>query len=94
MSKVVIIVDNSYFEENLELLKDKKVISLFSHLCKTIENSDVSLPIASFYEKSGTYTNCDGIEQKVVSKIKKDNQSLTVTSVLEHLKEMIVKGTL
>jgi len=94
MSKVVIVVDNSYFEENLELLKDKKVISLFSHLCKTIENSDVSLPIASFYEKSGTYTNCEGIEQKVVSKIKKDNQSLTATSVLEHLKEMIVKGTL
>jgi len=93
-SKVVIVVDNSYFETNLELLKDKKVISLFSHLCKTIENSDISLSIASFYEKSGTYTNCDGIEQKVVSKMNKDNQAPTVTSVLEELKDMIGKGTL
>jgi NADH-quinone oxidoreductase subunit G len=93
-SKVVVVVDNSYFETNLELLQDKKVISLFSHLCKTIEKSDISLAIASFYEKSGTYTNCDDISQKVVSKMKKDNQAPTVTSVLEQLKDMIGKGTL
>ncbi len=93
-AKLVVVVDNSYFDNNLELLNDKKVISLFSHLNQTIEKSNVAMPIASFYEKSGTYTNVDGIKQKVVSKMKKDNQAETITSIIEHLKDMIAKGTL
>ncbi|BFU78697.1 2Fe-2S iron-sulfur cluster-binding protein [Arcobacter sp. 15-2] len=93
-AKLVVVVDNSYFEKNLELLNDKKVISLFSHLNQTIEKSNVAMPIASFYEKSGTYTNVDGIKQKVVSKMKKDDQAETITSIIEHLKDMIAKGTL
>ena len=56
--------------------------------------ADVALPIASFYEKSGTYINTDDIKQKVISKMKKDNAAETITSVIEHLKEMIGKGTL
>ncbi|MDC0933285.1 2Fe-2S iron-sulfur cluster-binding protein [Arcobacteraceae bacterium] len=93
-SSLVIIVDNGYFNSNLVLLDGKKVISMFSHECATIEKSDVALPIASFYEKSGTYINADDIKQKVISKMKKDSQSETITSVIEHLKEMIIKGTL
>ncbi|MGB5867935.1 MAG: 2Fe-2S iron-sulfur cluster-binding protein [Arcobacteraceae bacterium] len=93
-SKLVIVVDNTYFEDNLELLTDKKVISLFSHLNNTIEKSNVAMPIASFYEKSGTYLNTDDIKQKVISKMNKDNQAETITSIIEHLKEMISKGTL
>lgn len=93
-AKLVIVVDNNYFDNNLELLNEKKVISLFSHLNKTIEKSNVAMPIASFYEKSGTYTNTDGIKQKVISKMKKDDQAETITSIIEHLKDMIGKGTL
>ena len=49
-------------------LKIKKLISLFSHKNSTIEYSNIAIPIASFYEKSGTYINKDGIKQKVISK--------------------------
>ena len=59
-----------------------------------IEKSDIAIPIASFYEKTGTYTNCDGIAQKVVSKMKKDNAALTITAIIENLKDMIGKGKL
>ncbi|MGB5793108.1 2Fe-2S iron-sulfur cluster-binding protein [Poseidonibacter sp.] len=94
-SKLVIIIDNNYFEENIDLLKDKKVISMFSHInSKTIENSNIAIPISSFYEKSGTYINTDSIKQKVVSKMKKNNPLGTITSIIENLKEMIEKGTL
>jgi NADH-quinone oxidoreductase subunit G len=93
-SKLVIILDNDYFEDKLDLLEDKKVISMFTHLCNTIKKSNVAMPIASFYEKSGTYINTDGIKQKIVTKMKKDNQAETITSIIEHLKDMIAKGTL
>ena len=93
-ASLVIIVDNNYFDNNVALLEAKKVISMFTHLCSTIEKSDIAIPIASFYEKSGTYINTDGIKQKVVTKMKKDNTAETITSIIEHLKEMIGKGTL
>ena len=93
-SSLVVILHNNYFDNNLVLLEGKKIVSLFSHICPTIEKSDVALPIASFYEKSGTYINADDIKQKVISKMKKDSQAETITSVIEHLKEMIIKGTL
>ncbi len=93
-AKTVIIVDNSYFEDNLNLLENKKVISLFSHHCLTIGSSNIALPLASFYEKSGTYINCDGIRQKVVSKMEKDNHMPSLTSIIEEIKSMIEKGTI
>lgn len=93
-ASLVIIVENSYFENNLKLLENKKVISLFSHNCLTIEHSNIAIPVASFYEKSGIYINKDGIKQKVISKINKDNQKETITTIIEHLKSMIEKGTL
>lgn len=93
-SKLVIIVDNKYFEENIDLLKDKKVISLFSHNCLTLSQSDIAIPIASFYEKSGTYINEDGIKQRVISQMNKNNPMETITTVIEHLKDMIGKGSL
>lgn len=93
-SQLVIIVDSSYFEENSQLLEGKTVISLFSHNCLTLSKSNIAIPIASFYEKSGTYINCDGIKQRVISQMNKNNPMETITSVIEHLKEMIGKGTL
>jgi NADH-quinone oxidoreductase subunit G len=93
-ASLVIIVENSYFENNIKLLENKKVISLFSHNCLTIEHSNIAIPVASFYEKSGIYINKDGIKQKVISKINKNNQKETITTIIEHLKSMIEKGTL
>ena len=93
-ASLVIVLDNNFFDNNLVLLEGKKIISMFSHLCPTIEKSDVAIPIASFYEKSGTYINADDIKQKVISKMKKDNAAETITSIIEHLKVMIGKGTL
>jgi len=93
-AKTIIIVENSYFENNLNLLEDKKVISLFSHNCSTIDVSNIALGVASFYEKSGTYINCDGIRQKVVSQMNKNNPMKTITTIIENIKSMIEKGTL
>ena len=93
-ASLVIIVENSYFENNANLLENKKVISLFSHHCMTIGYSNVAIPVASFYEKSGTYININGIKQKVISKMNKNNPMQTITTIIEHLKSMIEKGTL
>ena len=93
-SSLIVIVENSYFNDNLKLLENKKVISLFSHNCSTINHSNIAIPVASFYEKSGTYINKDNVKQKVISKINKNNPSETITSIIEHLKSMIEKGTL
>ncbi|WP_418187210.1 2Fe-2S iron-sulfur cluster-binding protein [Aliarcobacter lanthieri] len=93
-AQTVIIVENSYFENNLNLLENKKVISLFSHHCLTIGVSNIALGVASFYEKSGSYINCDGIRQKVVSQMNRNNPMKTITTIIEDIKSMIEKGTL
>lgn len=93
-SSLVLIVDNNYFDTNIKLLENKKVISFFTHNCATIEHSNISIALASFYEKSGTYINCDGIKQKVVSKMNKNNPKKTITTIIEDLKSMIEKGTI
>ena len=77
-----------------QIYESKKIISFFSHKNSTIEYSNIAIPVASFYEKSGTYTNKDGIKQKIISKIAKNNPQDTITSIIEHLKSMIEKGTL
>lgn len=92
-ASLVIIVENNYFDNNKSLLENKKVISLFSHNCATIEYSNVAIPLASFYEKSGTYINVDGIKQKVISKMNKNTPQKTITTIIEDLKSMIEKGT-
>lgn len=93
-ANLVIIVENNYFDTNYKLLENKKVISLFSHNCETINHSNIAIPVASFYEKSGTYINVDGIKQKMISKMNKNNPKETITTIIEHLKSMIEKGTL
>ena len=93
-ASLVIIVENNYFDNNSKLLENKKVISLFSHLNETIKYSNIAIPVASFYEESGTYIHTNGIKQKVVSKMNKNNPMQTITTIIEHLKSMIEKGTL
>ncbi len=93
-ASLVVILNNNYFDKNINLLETKKVISCFSHNCETIANSDIAIPIASFYEKSGTYINFAGTKQKVISKIKKNSPSESITSIIEHIKTLIDKGKL
>lgn len=93
-AKTVIVVENNYFEDNLNLLENKKVISLFSHHCLTIGASNIALGVASFLEKSGTYINCDGIKQKVISGMNKNKPMKTITTIIEDIRSMIEKGSL
>ncbi|WP_072680515.1 2Fe-2S iron-sulfur cluster-binding protein [Arcobacter sp. LA11] len=93
-ASLVVILNNNYFDNNLNLLENKKVISCFSHKCETINKSDVAIPTASFYEKSGTYINFGGTKQKVISKMKKNRPMESITSIIEHIKTMVDKGNL
>ncbi len=90
----VVILNNNYFDKNLSLLDGKKVVGCFSHVCETLAKSDITIPTASFYEKSGTYINFEGIKQKVISKIRKDKPMESITSIIEYIKSMIEKGSL
>lgn len=94
LASLVVVIENNYFENNISLLKDKKLISLFSSYNESIKYSNIAIPLASFYEKSGTYINKDGIKQKVVSKMSKNSPKETITTIIENLKSMIEKGTL
>ncbi len=93
-SKVVIILNNNYFDQNLKILENKIVVACFSHNCLSISKANIAIPIASFYEKSGTYINFEGKKQKVISKLKKDKPIQTISSIIEHIKSMIDKGSL
>lgn len=93
-SSLVVIFDSSFFNDNLALLENKKVVSCFSHNCMTIKKSNVAIAISSFYEKSGTYINCDGVKQKVISKMNKENPALSITSLIEEMKSMVEKGNI
>lgn len=77
---LVIVCENSYFEKNSELLKDKTSIGLFSH--KQEYDYDILEPICSFYEKNGTYINCDGIEQHTQNNINKNKPIQSIQEVL------------
>lgn len=95
-SQNVVIVGSDYFEDesNISSLENKTVIGMFSHNCMSIKHCNISIPMCSFLEKSGTYINCDGIEQKVISKMKKDNPLPNVTNIIEEIKNMLEKGNL
>ena len=92
--KNIVILGNECFEENTKQFEDKTIIGIFSHNCLSIKHCNIAIPMASFYEKSGTYINCDGIEQKVISKMKKDNPLPNITNIIEEIKGMIEKGNL
>jgi NADH-quinone oxidoreductase subunit G len=52
------------------------------------------IPLASFYEKNGTYINCDGIKQKVISGMNKETPEHNITSLLEVIKSLLEKGNI
>ncbi len=71
-NKIVIMVENNYFEDKLNLLDNKEVILLSSKGTTLIQSANIVLPIASFLEKDGSYTNIDNITQHVKSGIRKN----------------------
>jgi NADH-quinone oxidoreductase subunit G len=93
-ASLVVVFDNNYFDLNMSLLENKQVISCFAHTTKTIEQSNVVIPLASFYEKNGTYINCDGIKQKVISGMNKETPEHNITSLLEVIKSLLEKGNI
>lgn len=88
-ASLVVVIENSYFDENLGLLSGKKVVSCFSHDTDVVKKSDVALAIASFYEKNGSYINCTGITQEVVSEIVKNSPIADLLTSLEDIKSQI-----
>lgn len=93
-SKLVVILENNYFDENLKELDQKKIISCFSNTCTTVEHSSVVIPMASFYEKNGTYINKDGIKQKVISGMNKDKYLMNASTLIENIQSMLEKGNI
>ena len=84
-SSLIVIFQNSYFDDKLELLANKKVVSCFPSQSQTVKKSNVAIPIASFLEKSGTYINCNGISQKVVSKMNKNRPSIDINTLMQSI---------
>ena len=91
---LVIVIENNYFDNNLKQLDRKKLISCFSNTCTTLEHSSVVIPFASFYEKSGTYINEDGIKQKVITSMNKDITHTNASELILTIQTMLEKGKL
>ena len=86
-ASLVVIFENNYFDNQLELLDNKKIVSLFSANSTVCEKSEIAIPVASFLEKSGSYVNCTGVTQEVTSKMKKNNPSIDIKSLLESIND-------
>ena len=92
--KSIIIFSHKFVENNFKLFKDKKVINFTT----TSINSDkfkLSIPIASTYEKVGSYINCNWILQKSNKIVQKELQPPTILEILgiiedEYVDENIV----
>lgn len=86
---LVIILENSYFEDRAELLNGKTVVNFTSHNSKVNEVANIAVATKSFLEKSGTYINVDGIKQEVISQMKKDTPSVDVKEFLDTINRML-----
>jgi NADH-quinone oxidoreductase subunit G len=81
ISELIIVCENTIFEKSDYSVENKKSIGLFSHLQKT--PYDMLISVKSFYEKDGTYINCDGLKQTVQSMLDKDYSLQTIQEVLK-----------
>lgn len=88
-ASLVVILENSYFEDKSELLNGKTVVNFTSHDSKVNDVANIAVATKSFLEKSGTYINCDGIKQEVVSKLNKDKPNVDVKEFLDAINRMI-----
>ncbi|MFA7083591.1 MAG: 2Fe-2S iron-sulfur cluster-binding protein [Arcobacteraceae bacterium] len=88
-SSLVVIVQNSYFDDNHALLSGKKVIHFTPHNSSINTFANIIIGTSSFLEKSGTYINCDGIKQEVISKINKDNKAVDLIEFIHTINLML-----
>jgi len=93
-AKLVVTIENNYFDTNLKELDQKKIIACFANECTTVTHASVVIPMASFYEKNGTYINKDGIKQKVVSGMNRDKYLMTASNLIENIQSMLEKGNI
>jgi NADH-quinone oxidoreductase subunit G len=89
--KIVIIAENSYFEDKLDLLDGKQVILLSSKNTSLSKSANVVLPIASFLEKDGSYTNIDNITQHIKSGIRKNAPAGTLIQLWQEIESLSQK---
>ena len=89
-AQTVIVFENNYFEKNMKLLKDKKVILFASYKDDyDLKNYDIVVPISSFMQKSGTYVNIDKTEQEVISMMDLNNPKYDIKTLFEkYIKEV------
>jgi NADH-quinone oxidoreductase subunit G len=88
-ASLVVVMENNYFEDKHSLLNGKKVINFTSHNSSINSFANIAVGIASFLEKSGTYVNCDGIKQEVISKINKENKAVDLKEFLDTINSML-----
>ena len=85
--KIVLIVENTYFEDKPELLDGKEVILLGSKETCVASHANIVLPIASFLEKDGSYTNIDGVTQHIKTTMRKNAPAGTLLSLWKEIRE-------
>jgi len=88
--KIVVIVENNYFEDKPELLDDKEVILLSSKDSTLTKTANIVLPVASFFEKDGSYTNIDDVTQHIKSTIRRNAPAGTLISLWQEI-ELLAK---
>ena len=82
----IIIFAHKITKENPELLKYKKVIN-FTTSSINNDKFKLSIPIASTYEKEGSYINCDWILQKSEKIVQKELQPPAILEILGIIEE-------
>ncbi len=88
-STLVCVFENNYFEDKMELLKKKEVISGFSHICELSKQASISLALPSFLEKDGTYINCDKKVQSIKTGMNKNNPNIDLISRFQAIKTLV-----
>jgi NADH-quinone oxidoreductase subunit G len=88
-ASLVIILENSYFENHQALLESKKTVICTAYESNLLQQANVSIGIASFLEKDGTYINCNNISQTVISKMNKEHTSVELKTLLQSINAML-----
>ncbi|MGC8926519.1 MAG: 2Fe-2S iron-sulfur cluster-binding protein [Myxococcota bacterium] len=92
LKKTVILFGANMRDEYREILKRKKVIVFDTHLDDFVNSSELSIPIATIFEESGTVINSDGILQKYNKAI--EGQSLPLIFYLKNILSELDDGYL
>jgi len=76
----------SFNHPDIDMVKANRVISFQTHIDR-VGRYDLTMPLATYVESSGTLTNIDGIEQYSPQVIRPNNPTPTISKWLDSLKE-------